>query len=171
MHEHSEKLTLYRREQHRNPASWDGLAVRNVCGYPDVLGYVDVFDYLHPQQMWWFHFVSYFSHLPVFWHLPYQHRYNFIVLETCTISTVHSHSICLTTLLTMAITLSPGFLKQSGWDPRMRQMMLLPMSGSISIGSVTIMWNYWVKEYVHFNLWGIFPTIQLQSQNYSWEGL
>lgn len=167
MHEHSEKLTLYRREQCRNPASWGRLAV---CGYPDILGYVDVFDYPHPQQMWWFHFVSYFSHLLVFWHLPYQHRYGFIILEMCRLSTACSHPICLTILLTMAITLSPGFLKQSGWDPRMGQMTHLPVWEYIyRIHHYNV--ELLVEEYAHFNLWGIFPTIQLQSQNYSWEGL
>lgn len=60
---------------------------------------------------------------------PYHHRNSSVILETCRVSTVWGHSIWFTSLLMMAITLSPALVKQSGWDPWMGKWHFYPHLG------------------------------------------
>lgn len=113
--------------------------------------------------------MPYFSHLTIFWRLPLlAQRYSYFILETCKVSTVRRHPICLTTLPTLCcLQALSSILAES---PGQCNRHFYPHLGRY-LQDAFHMWNYWVKEHVHCNLREIQLTIQPQAQNHSQEGL
>ena len=112
--------------------------------------FLEFYHQHHPQHMGCFCFVPYFASLTILWHLPLSAQ---IQLHCSGDIQSIPWRQALGSRSPNDIMLSPEFGKQSGWDPWLAKRCFYPHC----------IWNCWVKEDMHFNLRGIWLTIQPQS--------